>query len=152
MQRTIVAASIVLGGVIALHAQESTVKTERKVSGEGGTIVTYTGCVQTGPSRTFQLNQVVPVAKSTEVSREGNVVTTTTTYELVPSAQIELQGFVGHKVEVTGMMMPGGESTTRSKTTVEGKHDTTVTEETRTKGESPQFRVTSIKELAEACR
>jgi len=143
---TSVAAAFVCAS-LALHAQDTTVKTQTKTEGAMKT-VSYTGCLGAGTeAKTFTLNKVVPVTttKTTGVAgTAGSVTTTSTEYVLVPEERVMLQQHVGHKVEVTGMMIPEGEWKTKSKT-----GDTKVTE----KGESdhPHFRVTSVKELAEPC-
>jgi hypothetical protein len=77
------------------------------------------------------------------------VTTTTTTYALVPGESVELTGDVGHKVEVTGMMV-GGE-TKETKTTKETATGTRTEETVKREGAFPQFRVISVKHLAETC-
>jgi hypothetical protein len=54
---------------------------------------------------------------------------------------------------VTGMMMPAGKSKTETKTKVEQSGETTRTETTKTNGSrsTHQFRVISVKQLAESC-
>ena len=146
-----------LAGAVGLHAQDT--KTKVEVKGDDAKRVTYSGCVQTGTeTRSYVLAKVVPVSQTTrtEVGTSGNTTTTTTTttYALVPGETIELQQHVGHKVEVTGVMIPAGDSKveTTTKTERENDRDTTVKETVKTEGAPmPQFRVLSIKQLAETC-
>src|SRR5260221_8559097 len=100
---------------IAVHAQDRTTTTKTEVKGDAKTI-TYSGCVRTGTeAQSFILDKIVPVGQTTEVGTSGSV-TTTTTYLLVPGEKIAFQQYVGHKVEVTGMMMPAGDSKTETRT------------------------------------
>jgi hypothetical protein len=137
---------------LAVHAQETTTKTKTKVDDDKAKTVTYTGCVQSGTeARTFILNKVVPVTtQTTQPTGTGGTITTTQTeYVLVPGEAVTLQQHVGHKVQVTGMMIPQGE--TKSKTKIEREHgpDTTIKE--KTDSDRPHFRVLSVKDLSEPC-
>ena len=79
--------------------------------------------------------------------------TTTTRYALVPGPTVQFQQFVGHKVEVTGMMVPEGESKTTTTTKVDRDNgpDTKTKETVKREGDMAQFRVMSIKHLADSC-
>lgn len=155
MSRFFVALIVALGCAsgMAIQAQETKTKTETKVEGGQPAMMSYAGCVQTGAeTKSYMLEKVVPVGRTTtrEATGTGGVrTTTTTTYALVPGEKVEFQQFVGRKVEVTGMMIPAGE--TKTKTTIERENapDTKITE--KTKSDTPQFRVVSIKQTGEAC-
>ena len=153
MRRYALALSMALGIAIAAHAQETTTKTTTKTEGDKNQTVTYTGCVQTGPeTKTYILDKVVPVSRTTTVGPTGTTYSTTT-YALVPGEKVEIQQFVGHKVEVTGVMIPAGESKTETRTKIEreGAPDTNIKEKTKSERAMPQFQVTSIKHLADSC-
>jgi len=136
---------------LAAQAQETTTRTETKKT-DDAKMVTFSGCVKPGTeAKAFILEKAVPVRKTTTEEATGTsgvVTTTTTTYALVPGESVELTGDVGHKVEVTGMMV-GGE-TKETKTTRESTSGTR-TEETVKQGALPQFRVISVKHLPETC-
>ena len=155
MKRAIAPFALVLGVTFAgaAVAQDSTIKTKTKVEGDDAQTVTYTGCVQTGAqTQSYVLNNVVPVSKSTEVSANAAGMpteTTTTTYALVPGDTVQITEYVGHKVEVTGMLVPKGEMKTETETKV--GDDTTKHETIETESDAPQFRVIAIKNLAERC-
>ena len=155
MKRAIAPFALVLGVTFAgaAVAQDSTIKTKTKVEGDDAQTVTYTGCVQTGTqTQSYVLNNVVPVSKSTEVSANAAGMpteTTTTTYALVPGDTVQITEYVGHKVEVTGMLVPKGEMKTETETKV--GDDTTKHEKIETESDAPQFRVISIRNLAERC-
>jgi hypothetical protein len=101
-------------------------------------------------AQSFILNQAVPVGQTsrTVTGTSGTTTTsTTTTYTLVPAEKVVLTPHVGHKVEVTGELI-SGESKTETTTTSPATG--TMTKET-TKTPMQQFRVTSVKMLAESC-
>ena len=157
MSRLIASFAIALGCAVALHAQDTTTTTKTEVKGDVAKTVTYTGCVQSGAeARSFILAKVQPVAKSTttEVGTSGSATTTTTTtYALVPTEKIELQPHMGHKVEVTGIMMPAGDTKTETTTKIERENapDTKIKETVKSDNAMPQFRVISVKPVADTC-
>lgn len=141
---------------IALNAQDSAVQSRTEVKGDSGKMITYSGCVKTGTeTQSFVLDKVVPLGQTTDVTTSGNVTTTTTrtSYLLIPGEKVTLQQFVGHKVEVTGMMIPAGESKTETRTKIERDNapDVTIKEKSKSDTDLPQFRVTSVKHLADSC-
>ena len=158
MVRSIAALAVALGCscVIGVSAQETKTTTTTKTEGGKAAAVTYTGCMQTGTeTKSIVLAKVQPVSKTTEtaIGTSGTTTTTTTTYELVPAEKVEFQTHVGHKVEVTGMMIPAGESktVTESKVEREDAPDTKTKETVKTNNPLPQFRVSSVKDLNESC-
>jgi hypothetical protein len=133
------------------HAQSSETETRTKVKTEHATQVTYTGCVQSGTqTRTFVLQNVAPVRRTETIATPGGSVTTTT-YELLPEGKVELQQQVGHKVEVTGVLIPAGngESKITTRTKTNGKEEKTTSEIDR--GATSQLRVVSVRPLGESC-
>jgi hypothetical protein len=158
MTRSIAAFAVALGCscVIGVAAQDTKTTTTTKTEGGKVETITYTGCMQTGTeTRSVILAKVQPVSRTTEtaVGTSGVTTTTTTSYALVPGEKIEFQTHLGHKVEVTGMMIPAGESKTTTETKVEREDapDTKSKESVKTNNPLPQFRVTSIKDLSESC-
>jgi len=155
MSRFIATATLALGCALAisLNAQETTVKSKTKVSGEEAKTVTFTGCLKTGTEKqTYILDKVVPVSRTTEVTGTGGAVTTTT-YMLVPGEKVEIERHVGHKVEVTGIVIPAGDIKTETKTKIdrEDAKDTKIKEKAKIEDAPPHLRVVSIKHLAESC-
>jgi hypothetical protein len=140
---------------LAAQAQETTTRTETKVKADDAKMVTFSGCVKPGTeAKAFILEKAVPVRKTTTEEATGTsgvVTTTTTTYALVPGESVELTGDVGHKVEVTGIMVPSGEVTKETKTTRETAAGTRTEETVKREGALPQFRVISVKHLPETC-
>ncbi len=149
-----VTVALMVAFAAAMQAQE--VKSTTKISGDNVKAVTYTGCLQSGTeARSFILDKVVPVGQSTktEVGTAGEITKTTiTTYALVPGERVEFQPMVGHKVEVTGVLVSGDSKTeTKTKVEREGEKDVTTKEKSKTENALPQLRVTSIKHLADSC-
>jgi hypothetical protein len=72
---------------------------------------------------------------------------------LVPTEKIELQPHMGHKVEVTGIMMPAGDTKTETTTKIERENapDTKIKETVKSDNAMPQFRVISVKPVADTC-
>jgi hypothetical protein len=138
---------------LAIHAQETTTtKSTTKIEGNKEKTVVYTGCVQSGTeAKTFVLDKVVPVTtQTTQPTGTGGTVTMTSTqYVLVPGETVTLQQHVGHKVEVTGMLIPEGKTETKTKIEREHGKDTTIKE--KTDSNRPHLRVISVKELPEPC-
>ena len=157
MSRMFASFAVALGCAVALHAQDTTTTTTKtEVKGNDAKTVTYSGCMQSGTEpRSFVLAKVMPVGRTTttEVGTTGTTTTTTTTYALVPAEKVVLQQHVNHKVEVTGVMIPAGDSKTETTTKIEreGAPDTTIKEKTKTENAMPQFRVISVKAVADNC-
>ena len=154
MKRSLAAAIFAFGCSVALaNAQDTKTTTVTKVDGKAPQTVTYTGCVQTGTeTKTFILNKAVPMSTTTTVGTAGTA-TTTTTYALIPDQKVELQTHVGHKVEVTGMMIPAGDSkvTTTTKVDRDDAPDSKSKETVKRENAFPQFHVISVKNLADSC-
>jgi len=153
MKRVIVAVTVASACALGLTVQAQEMKAKTEIKGTAHT-VTYTGCVQNGTeAQTYILDKAVPVNRtvSERTGTSGVVTTTTTTYAPVPGEKVELVKQVGHKVEVSGVMIPAGKKV-ESKTKIEHEYskDTKIKEKSKG-GDMPQFRVTSIKQLAERC-
>jgi hypothetical protein len=59
---------------------------------------------------------------------------------LVPGEKVEFQeSAIGHKVEVTGVLVPSGETKTRTETRVDEKPGSVTRETTKTEEAMPQF-------------
>jgi len=138
---------------LAANAQETSTRTETKASGGSPQTVTYTGCVHQGTqAKTYTLDKVVPVTKTTTTETPTSSTTTSSTsYVLVPGESVTVQEHVGQKVEVTGMLIPAGNSRTETTTRTEREDgpDTKTRTRTENKNATPEFRVTSIKTIGE---
>jgi hypothetical protein len=154
MRRFITSFVLALGcSALVANAQETTTKTETKASGGAPQTVTYTGCVQTGTqAKTYVLDKVVPVTRTTTTETPTSSTTTqSTSYALVPGESVTVQEHVGEKVEVTGTLIPGGDSRTETTTRTEREDgaDSKTRSRVETKNAMPEFRVTSIKKIGQ---
>jgi hypothetical protein len=153
MKRFITSFAFALGcTALVASAQETRTKTEVKSSGGQPQVVTYTGCVAAGTqAKTYVLDKVVPVTKTTTTETPTSSTTTqSTSYVLVPGGEtVTVQEHLGQKVEVTGTLIPGGN--TRTETTTRTDREDAPDSKTRTRTEArnamPEFRVTSIKNI-----
>ena len=150
------AAAAAFAGLLGLqaHAQQdpaTTTQDQTKIKTEHAKEMTFTGCLQTGTAaKTYILDRLEPV-KTTEVVGTSGEAMTVTKYELVPAEKVELEEHVGHKVEVTGVRIPAGEGDAKIKTETKLPGAQEQTETKIAKGDTPQFRVISIKQLADTC-
>jgi hypothetical protein len=138
---------------LTAHAQETTVKSKTRSEGGQAQTVTYTGCVAAGTeARTYILDKVVPVSRTTTTDLRTGESASSTTYALVPGA-VQVQEHVGKKVEVTGTLVPGGDTKTETTTRVERDgDDSKKRERVETKNAMPEFRVISIRDTGESCK
>ena len=150
MRRMLTTAVVVFGCMSMLQAQSQTTESKTKIKTDDAKTMTFSGCVQTGTeTRSYILQNVVPIRTTTEAIGTGGTLTTTS-YALVPE-KVELQEHVGHKVEVTGVVIPAGKGDAKieTKTKTGGTEEKTKTE--IDKGPIPQLRVISVKTLADRC-
>jgi hypothetical protein len=163
MKRTIAAFTIALASAAVLVAQDAKIETTVKIDGDAKPVM-FTGCLQAGTvSDTFVLESAVPVKQETTAQADVNAAgqphvtqTTTTTYALVPSGTVEFQQNIGHKVEVTGILVEAGEDAeikSESNVEVEGQPDRRVesVKEIEAPDDRPRLQVVSIKHLDDRC-
>ena len=155
MRRFITSFAIALGcTAIAVSAQETKTRTETRSSGGEAQSVTYTGCVHAGTeAKTFMLDKVVPVTRTTTTETPTSSTTTSSTsYVLVPGGEtVQVQQHVNKKVEVSGVLVPAGDirTETKSRTEREDAPDTKTRERSETRNAPAQFKVTSIKTIGD---
>ena len=161
MKRLFIAVAVAAIGAAGVRAQD--VKSETKIKSDDAKTVVYAGCLQTGESTTtYMLDNAVPVKETktqTTVGASGlpeTTTTTTTKYVLVPGERVDLKTNIGHKVQVTAILIPAGDDkskiTTQTKTKVEGQPtQQSETKEKVAQGDFPQLRVVSVKHLSDKC-
>src|SRR5262245_48162131 len=88
--------ALACAGLVA-HAQDTRTRTETRTEGAQAQTVTYSGCVQTGTeAKSFVLDKVVPVTRTTTTETPTSSTTTSSTsYVLVPGETVQLQQTVG---------------------------------------------------------
>ena len=154
MSATAAGFALMLGLHAAAQQQplpSNSIAEQTKVQAEHAKPMTFTGCLQTGTeAKSYILDKVVQT-KTTEVVGTSGETPTVTKYDLVPSEQVQLEEHVGHKVEVTGVLVPPGKGEAKIKTESKLPGQEEKTEAKIEKGATPQFRVISIKQLADSC-
>jgi hypothetical protein len=146
MQRTFLGAAMAVAFSAALAAQSSTVKTETKVEVKDGKDVVVTGCLDRAASGTGY----------TLINAEGRDVTSTA-FMLV-GKDGDLDGHVGHMVEIRGKASSGKDAKieVKTKTKIEREHadDKKAESKTEMKGDLidvPYLGVKSVKMIRANC-
>lgn len=177
---------------VALSAQDTTITTKTKIDADDARLVTLTGCLQPGTaSDTFILSGATILKgdeatlrkrtaidvdddeteartrTKTEVEKDQDTAVGTSgearTFELRPSADVDLSAHVGHKVEIIAAALEpakdaddDAEITTKTETKVrrEGAPDSKLKSETKAhlpRGARPRLTVISVKHMAPSC-
>jgi hypothetical protein len=149
MRRLITTFAVAGATMLAMHAHAQSTETKTKIKTEHGKTMTYTGCVGSTETRTYVLQNVTPVSRTETTTASGTTVSTT--YSLVPEGTVELQQNVGHRVEVTGVLIEAGHGDAKvtQRTKTNGKEEKTTTEVDR--GAVPQLKVLSVKPTGGSC-
>lgn len=161
------------------QTQSTTSKSKAQKSSMSSKSVTLTGCLREGDTPgTFVLANVdtsslagttgyehptttPPAAGSgTSGSGSGSMSDKTNSVELVGNADLDLKAHVGHKVEISGTMVPQGKDKMKSKSSTAGTTGTATGETTsETSRESRKgdmtnmhrLNVRSLKHISETC-
>jgi hypothetical protein len=131
MYRIIPVVALVLGMAVSVAAQDSTVRSTTKVSGDDARALTLTGCLERGPAGVFSLHNAtgrssdeVTTKSKVETDVDGDNVKTKSrtevehddddrsditglkaSYELSPNQGVELASHVGQQVQITGVAL-----------------------------------------------
>ena len=131
MYRIIPVVALALGMAVSVAAQDSTVRSRTKVSGDDARALTLTGCLERGPAGVFSLNNAtarssdevttkskvetdvdgdnVKTKSRTEVEhddgRRADIAGLKASYELSPNQGVELASHVGQQVQITGVAL-----------------------------------------------
>ena len=147
MYRIIPVAALALGMAVSVAAQDSTVRSRTKVSGDDARALTLTGCLERGPAGVFTLNnatarssdEVTTKSKvETDVDNHGDDVRTKSrtevehddgrragiaglkaSYELSPNQGVELASHIGQQVLVTAVAIDAKKGDDDAKVKVE---------------------------------
>src|SRR5258708_30316824 len=114
MKRFIISSMLAVGVTAGLRAQD--VKSTTTVKSDDSKTVVYSGCVATAEeAKSYILENAVPVKSTATAMTMGKnglpevTTTTTTSYMLMPSEKVDLQQNVGHKVQITAVLIPAGD-------------------------------------------
>lgn len=150
-------------GAIPAYAQNAKVESKTKVKADDAQVVSMTGCLEGGPSVFLLSHAMIPKDQAKKLRKIVGTTGTQDTYELTPQQGVELAGDVGHKVQVTGVMVPAATAhdkhanvEVKEKTKVEAEHQPDQKSESKTKAEiakadHPMFSVVSIRDVEPSC-
>ena len=108
MVRTISSCVLALFVSAAVYAQDTTIKSETRIKADDAKVLTISGCLGGGPTN-FTLSNVAAVATPGDKKDDGKAVGTAgllDSYVLKPRDGIALAPHVGHRVELTGVVVP----------------------------------------------
>ena len=149
----------------AVHAQDTTIKSETRIKADDAKVLTVSGCLGGGPTN-FTLSNVVAAAAPGDKKDDRKAVGTSgllDSYALMPQAGVALAPHVGHRVELTGVVVPPATKTdddakieVKERTQVQREDAPDSKTETTTKariarGPEAQFAVTTLKMVSPVC-
>jgi hypothetical protein len=166
MHRMIPAVAIALGLSVTVAAQDTTIRSKTRVSGDDAQTITLTGCLERGAGSLFTLKGTSAVSRDdvttrskvekdvddngaevttkarTEVDREGHDAGhgLVATYELTPQQGVDLAAHAGKQVQITAVAL----------TAKNGDDDAEVKVEERTKIEREGAPDSQVKSRTEA--
>jgi hypothetical protein len=164
MARTLTSCVVALFAVAAVHAQDTTIKSETRIKADDAKIMTISGCLGGGPTN-FSLSNVVVASAPGDKSDRKAAGTSglLDSYALVPRDGVTLAPHVGHRVELTGIVVPPAtkgdddakiEVKEQTQVQRENAPDSKVETTTRARiarGPEAQFAVTSLKMVSPVC-
>jgi hypothetical protein len=179
MYRIIPVVALALGMAASVAAQDSTVRSRTKVSGDDARALTLTGCLARGPAGVFTLDnatarssdEVTTKSKvETDVDNHGNDVKTKSraevehedgrragisglkaSYELMPNQGVELASHVGEQVLVTAVAIAPKKGDKVDRENAPDAKVKTRTEAELPRGDHSRVTVLSVKTVAPSC-
>ena len=177
--------AVVAALAVTVSAQDSTVKSRTEVKADDAKVLMMTGCLRQDATGAFNLTggtiaagdklttetkvksevdkDDVTVRSTTKTKADDGAVATsgTSTYLLIPRADVNLATHVGHQVQVSAIMVEKGKGDAdvkiKDRTTVDPEHASDSTARTTTKIEVPKsplgaYSVVSVRMLAASCQ
>jgi hypothetical protein len=162
MRHVVPTCLVALGLAATAAAQETKITKETTIKADDAKSVVVTGCLAGGPA-TFSLTNAAVLNARDRSSERGAVGTSgsVATYSLAARDGVDLNAHVGHKVEVTGVMLEKGkddgevEITERTRIERDDAPDDKVKSRTEIeleRGEGPKLAVTSVKMVSSICQ
>lgn len=164
MVRTISSCVLALCAAASVYAQDTTIKSETRIKADDAKVLTISGCLGGGPTN-FSLSNVVasnPGDKKDDRKAVGTAGLLDS-YVLMPRDGIALAPHVGHRVELTGVVVPPAtkgdddakiEVKERTEVQRENAPDSKTETTTRARiarGAEAQFAVASLKMISPVC-
>jgi hypothetical protein len=165
MVRIFSSCALALFAAAALHAQDTTIKTETRIKADDAKVMTISGCLGGGPSN-FTLSNVVAAASPSDKKDDRKAAGTAgllDSYVLMARDGVSLAAHVGHRVELMGVVVPpatkgddDAKIEVKEQTQVKRENAPDSKTETTTKariarGAEAQFAVTSLKMISPVC-
>ena len=164
MIRTISSCVLALFAAAAVHAQDTTIKSETRIKVDDAKVMAISGCLGGGPT-SFTLSNVVAasVPSQKDDRKTAGSAALLESYALVPRDGVALAAHVGHRVELTGVVVPpatkgddDAKIEVKEQTQVKRENAPDSKAETTTKariarGPEAQFAVTSLKMVSPVC-
>ena len=164
MVRTISSCVLALFAAAVVSAQDTTIKSETRIKADDAKVLTITGCLGGGPTN-FSLSNVV-AATPGDTKDDRKAVGTAgllDSYVLMPRDGIALAPHVGHRVELTGVVVPPAtkgdddakievkETTQVQRENAPDSKTETTTRARIARGPEAQFAVASLKMISPVC-
>jgi hypothetical protein len=158
--------AVALFAAAVLHAQDTTIKQETHIKADDAKVMTVSGCLSSAGGSSFVLtNAVASTAPSKKDDDKKSVGTSgvVSSYALVPRDGVALAPHVGHRVELTGVVVDAAKKgDDDAKVKVEEKTDVkregapdskseSTTKARIARGPEAQFAVTSLKMVSPVC-
>ena len=165
MVRTISCCVLAVFAAAAVYAQDTTIKSETRIKADDAKVLTISGCLGGGPTN-FTLSNVVTAATPGDKKDERKSVGTSglvDAYVLMPRDGVALAPHVGHRVELTGVVVPPAtkgdddakievkETTQVQRENAPDSKTETTTKARIARGSEAQFSVASLKMISPVC-
>lgn len=165
MVRIISSCVMAVCAAAAVHAQDTTIKSETRIKADDAKVLTISGCLGGGPTN-FTLSNIVAASTPGDKKDDRKTVGTAgllDSYVLMPRDGIALAPHVGHRVELTGVVVPPAtnddddakiEVKERTEVQRENAPDSKTETTTRARiarGPEAQFAVASLKMISPVC-
>ena len=167
MARMISSCAVALFAAAVLHAQDTTIKQETHIKADDAKVMTVSGCLSSAGASSFVLTNAVtatdPAKKKDDDKKSVGTSGVVSSYALVPQSGVSLAPHVGHRVELTGVVVDAakkGDDDAKvkidEKTEVkrEGAPDSKAESTTKARiarGPEAQFAVASVKMVSPVC-
>jgi len=149
----------------AVYAQDTTIKSETRIKADDAKVLTISGCLGGGPTN-FTLSNIVAAAAPSDKKDDRKTVGTAgllDSYVLMPRDGLALAPHVGHRVELTGVVVPPAtkgdddakievkETTQVQRENAPDSKTETTTRARIARGSEAQFAVASLKMISPVC-
>ena len=163
MLRIISSCVLALFAAAAVHAQDTTIKSETRIKADDAKVMTISGCLGGGPTNFTLSNIVASSPGNKKDAQKAGTAALLDSYVLMARDGVALAPHVGHRVELMGVVVPpatkdddDAKIEVKEQTQVKRENAPDSKTETTTKariarGAEAQFAVTSLKMISPVC-